>query len=338
MKTKKVLTILVLAGMGMFSLLAGAGDLEPSGPPAATMKTLDEVEPRIPISQDDVPMTITQEGSYYLTEDVNAPSSAIYVSANNVTIDLMGYQVIGSSAGYAFYITEQTNVEIRNGTIRNFYTGIYEYSSSGANHRIINVRAFSNNSYGIRLSGNGHLVKDCTSAGNGSYGISAGTFAAVRGNIAYNNDGAGIGVGDSSTVIGNTVRDNGTYGIYAGDGATVSKNTSYGNGSYGIRGGYGSTVAVNTSRSNENTGIIVMNGSTVTGNTAYDNNGHGIQAYYGSSVIGNTTCGNQNNGINLVGNNLVDQNTAYSNDQSGGGYPNISSCATCTITASNHAP
>jgi hypothetical protein len=332
MKMTKKLAVWVLACFLVFSLPAMSGDLEPSGPPAPTMKTLDEVEPRIPISQDDIPLTITQEGSYYLTEDISATATAITVNAHNVTFDLMGYQLSGSEAGYAFYISARKNVEIRNGTIRDFYMGIYEYSSSGANHRIINVRVLSNDNYGIRLSGYGHLIKDCTSAENGNYGISAGYSGTVVGNVVYDNFSGGISASDGCTVIGNTVRNSGTYGIYAGNGTTVSKNTSYGNGSYGIRGGYGSTVTENTCHSNGNNGITVLNGSTVNGNTAYENDGDGIQAYTGSTVISNTAYNNQNYGINLVGNNLVDQNTAYNNL-----VGNISTCATCTFGV-NHGP
>ena len=357
-KQQLMRNVFLVVILGLSPVIFG-GSLEPDGPPAPTMKTLDEVEPRIPISQDDIPLTITQEGSYYLTEDVTASASAIIVEVNDVTIDLMGYRLLGSGAGYGVYINGQTNVEVRNGTVHGFYTGIYEYSSSLRNHRVINVRAVSNAFYGIRLSGYGNLVRDCTVAENGYYGISGGTGALVTGNISYNNQGGGIGAGNGSTVIGNTAINNDTYGIYAGNGCTVSNNTSYGNQSWGIRGGYGSNVSGNTSRDNQNTGIQADNGCTVTGNTVYNNNGDGINAYNGStvkgntaygnqasgiyvytggSVIGNTSYDNQNYGIYLAGNSLADQNTSYWNNRSGGGYSNMNSCGTCTITSSNHAP
>ena len=61
---------MVTAGLFLVCLLiwtAGAGELDPPGPPTAgTMKTLDEVEPRTAIHQSDIPLIITDSGSYYL--------------------------------------------------------------------------------------------------------------------------------------------------------------------------------------------------------------------------------------------------------------------------------
>ncbi len=91
---KVAVSLLVLAGLAVFSLFAVGGSLEPSAPPGPTMKTLDEVEPRIPIHASDLPLTITEPNSYYLVEDVNFEPNdvhAITIECNDVTIDLMGY-------------------------------------------------------------------------------------------------------------------------------------------------------------------------------------------------------------------------------------------------------
>ena len=69
----------LVAVLGLLAV-AVAGDLQPPAAPGSTMKTLDEVEPRIPISQDDIPLTINQNGSYYLTEDLTATETAITVA------------------------------------------------------------------------------------------------------------------------------------------------------------------------------------------------------------------------------------------------------------------
>src|SRR3954469_20973728 len=75
--------------------LFAQGSLTPPGPPAPTMKSLNQVEPRIPISS--APFNISAPGSYYLTANLNAAAGAvgITVAADHVTIDLNGFAVIG---------------------------------------------------------------------------------------------------------------------------------------------------------------------------------------------------------------------------------------------------
>jgi hypothetical protein len=69
------------------------GSLTPPGAPAPTMITLQQIEPRTPISS--VPFTITTPGSYYLTTNLYSPSgNGITVSANDVTIDLNGFALV----------------------------------------------------------------------------------------------------------------------------------------------------------------------------------------------------------------------------------------------------
>ena len=63
-----LLILMVLFGGHAPTLLAG--DLEPPGPPEPTMKPLDEMEPRIPILAEDLPLTITDPGSYYLADNI----------------------------------------------------------------------------------------------------------------------------------------------------------------------------------------------------------------------------------------------------------------------------
>src|SRR4249920_3368749 len=91
--------VLSLPCLALFVLAhsALAGNLEPPGPPAPTMKTIADAEPRIPLHASDFPLTISSAGSYYLTENVAASSAAITVTVDDVTIDLSGYK-LGSAA------------------------------------------------------------------------------------------------------------------------------------------------------------------------------------------------------------------------------------------------
>jgi parallel beta-helix repeat protein len=305
-RRKLVILVLSLAALVAFPPLAiAAGSLEPSAPPGPVMKSLDEVEPRIPIKASSLPLHITQPGSYYLTQDINFTQAhdAISVECNDVTIDLMGYTLKGPHANYTgIYITGRKNVEIRNGTVRDFIVGIAEGSTAGRGHRVINIRAISNTYEGIYLSSSGNLVNDCAATENGGNGIYA--------------------LGSDSTITGNTVSYNSGSGIYATNGSTITGNTASYNGIRGIHaGGNGSIVTGNTVSNNSADGIYVDNGSTIAGNTASYNSGSGIcvPGGGGSRITGNMAAHNTQDGIKVYAHNTVADNTFNYNGESGDG-------------------
>jgi hypothetical protein len=309
-------------------------------------------EVRTPISA--LPFIIPASGSYFVTGDLISASNGISVNADNVTIDLMGYSLIGPAAGFGIVMSGRSNVEIRNGTVRDFSVGINENGGAGRNHRVVDLRADSNANIGINLMGESHLVKDSTVANNGGSGmsvgaattvtgstahtnvgtgISTGAGARVTGNTAYNNSAGGILTGFGATVIGNTAHNNNGDGISAGVGSTVTGNAAYFNGDDGIAVGGGATVSDNSVYLNNSTGIRAGNASTVTNNTALQNNGvvaaadgGGIRVFSSSFVKGNTVSNNTTNGIYVAGvdiaveDNLVTSSTNGINFSSGGNF------------------
>lgn len=113
---------LLLAATLLPQLIFAQGSLTPPGPPAPSMKTLAQIEPRTAISA--LPFAINQPGSYYLTTNLTGVSgqSGIIVQARNVAIDLNGFEFVGvgGAASGIFAAPSLTNLVVRNGTIRNW--------------------------------------------------------------------------------------------------------------------------------------------------------------------------------------------------------------------------
>src|ERR1700736_1195998 len=72
----------------------------PPGAPAPTMRSLDQIEPRTPISS--APYSINSSGSYYLTKNLTVNSgTAITIAADGVTLDLNGFTISSTASSPA---------------------------------------------------------------------------------------------------------------------------------------------------------------------------------------------------------------------------------------------
>ena len=180
------------------------GSLTPPGAPAPTFKTLQQVEPRTPISA--IPITLNNSGSYYLTTNLTqtSSSSGITILANDVTIDLNGFALIGTN-GITAGITRgglfRTNIRIRNGTVRNWADGVN--MAGGGLVRLEQLTVSSNSSDGVTATGPA-VIADCSFTENGGHGINVfGGKAIVRDCLVVDNGMDGIRVGGGTLVVGN---------------------------------------------------------------------------------------------------------------------------------------
>src|SRR5262249_38728447 len=158
----------------------------PPGSPATTMKSLDQIEPRTPISS--VPTNITVAGSYYFTTNLTCSTCTtgqhgILISTGNVSVDLNGFTlagIAGSGSGVADGGVARSNLWVRNGVVQGWSSsGLNLFSSSC---QVENLRVLSNGVSGI---------------------------------------GAGIGVGDASRVVGCTISGSAAQGVFLGAGGLV---------------------------------------------------------------------------------------------------------------------
>src|SRR5260370_31801926 len=91
---KSILRALLLwTAIPLFPVLA-QGPLTPPGPPAPSMKTLEQIEPRTPISS--VSYTVTNAGSYYLTSNLFSGifgGNGVIIKADTVALSLSGFSL-----------------------------------------------------------------------------------------------------------------------------------------------------------------------------------------------------------------------------------------------------
>ena len=295
-------TALLLVPLSSFS----QGRLDPTTGPAPTMKTLDEVEARIPINATNTPgnenahFVITQRGSYYLTGNISATKpTAIYISVVGVTLDLNGFMISrsGAPAGTGILLNSANRIVVRNGFIQNFGKGIdFETAANAHDGAYVDL-----------------VVTNC--ADDGLYG---GRDWIVDRCVVANNGSTGIIVGDGSRVSRSVARGNG-LGIFANN-STITGCSASGNKGDGIRADSGSCVSDSVARSNGRAGIFNSGGATISRCSASANVGPGIVAGSESLVLNNDCVGNGTGslpaaGIRVQGSgSRIDSNNTANND------------------------
>lgn len=150
------------------------------------------------------PIKITKSGSFQLQSNIVVPKAnmtAILVQADDVTIELNGYAIIGPTVctgagatlvcaplgtGRGIDAAGHQNIKVCNGTVRGL-------GSSGI------------------VTGKGAIIESVRVTSNGLVGINV-FSGTVTGNTAFGNGSSGIEV-STGTVSNNTAADNGINGI-----------------------------------------------------------------------------------------------------------------------------
>jgi hypothetical protein len=291
------LMLSLFAALSYTSTAHAQGSLTPPGAPAPTMKTLGQIEPRIAIAQTGSPQTLSQSGSYYLTDNLSISTGSILtIAANNVTLDLAGHALTSTDpndATYAIYLNGNvTNITIVNGFITSGITndGVTTYGGAGFSCGIFpggsvyNVHVKGVTISGCRLHGIylgvncGTLVENCTVNNVGGLGINADMIL----DSFVKAGGSSGNVGLFANIVGNCRAY--SYGGEALRGAQVVQNcfgASYA--SYGISGGVVNNSQGTSSLQNGISATVVGNCNGVSANTS------GIYTYVGMNSYGTTS-------------------------------------------------
>jgi len=184
------------------------------------------------------PVTINQPGSYRLSGNLTVPdadTTAIEITANNVTVDLNGFVVRGptsctvrqqqqigdppapvalcapTGSGRGVKAPARVNIAVLNGTVRGMGSIGLEL---GDRARIERVRIESNGDSGIVVSDFALIVGN--SVGLNWNGVLSGGFGNIfKGNTIYQNHGDGIrALHKNLLLLGNSVSWNGGHGIH----------------------------------------------------------------------------------------------------------------------------
>jgi len=205
--TKLQILALALSTLGVPQASAGKPGGGPSGGSSSGVITIDQSNALAgDVTDGDAPgfpVTLSQPGSYRLESNLTIPdtsTSAIEITADDVTIDFNGFAVLGqnvcASAGSCLV---------------KFGTG------HGINTDAANVTVFGG-----------------TVRGMGGVGLKLGRNAHIeRMHLTHNGD-SGIKVGQDSTVSDNTVDLNGSFGIWAKNGSLILRNVI----AYNFNGGF----------------------------------------------------------------------------------------------------
>jgi len=206
-----------------------------------------------------VTTTISVPGNYCLSTKLTyTPSTgdAIAITADNVTLDLSGYNVVNSSAGArsGVYASDKSFIIVKNGTIDGFNDGVLLTKDSVATtgHIIENLHILNSSNEGIEMECTGGVIRNNVIISSGAYGIMPG--------------------GPGNRILNNEIIDSGDTGIWANgnnshyaiiEGNKISNTNTMG--TQGIRVCSSYMLVINNRITNMDTGITFSNAGSGSG-------------------------------------------------------------------------
>ncbi|MEO0508317.1 MAG: hypothetical protein AAF065_00475 [Verrucomicrobiota bacterium] len=302
----------------IFAQAGGDPTTPPAGVPGPVMKTLDQVEARIPLvdgapgvtEESNGGFTISQSGSYYMVGDLSVASgNGIDITASHVTLDMNGFtlsRISGSASGSGINIDTDVSgartdsVHIENGHIFSKYTlsgatligegfakGI-TFQGDGLSISRVSVTGCSQ--IGIELGvfgftgSTGNLITDCKLNANqvGIFATNANARSIVQNCTVINSIGTAIGVDHVKNSVGVSINSIGIFALTVTD----SEGASEGDG----KGIDATRLVVNSSGSSSGTGTGIES-RMVVGSYGFSVDGKGIEADMVVNSYGRTTNG-----------------------------------------------
>jgi hypothetical protein len=310
-----LVTAAIAVGLGS-RISLGQGNLFPAGPPAPMMKTLEQIEPRKPISS--LPHTIVIPGAYYITTNLFGSSTfnGITIAASDVTLDLGGFVMAGVTGSLDGILVSgvRSNIAVFNGTLRGW--GSYGLNAQTAvNSQARHLRFSTNASKGVWIGTNG-LITDCNAWANGSDGFVAHHGSTLTRCLAAGNGDDGFDLFSACVAEVCTASGNASNGIEADSANTIARCTTSNNRGVGILAGEGSLVRDCAVSGNSGSGIEVTTRCQVLQNSA-SHNGIGIRGTGERNRIdSNTSMANTNFGVRIDGaSNLIVRNQSAATAQ-----------------------
>jgi Periplasmic copper-binding protein (NosD) len=188
------------------------GGLTPPGAPGSMMRTLQQVEPRVPIetlSGNTGKYDIIQPGSYYLTTNIVMDSShdGISIQTSNVTVDLNGFTIIATTnrSGVSIPLNGVRNIRVFGGRVMNCLSGVNFglFNSTDCTLENLEIECAPGRPFRYGITANDRtIVRHCkiTGAdGSSSYAISIGSGSVVE-DCLVRNCSAGVFTGSDTRV------------------------------------------------------------------------------------------------------------------------------------------